>query len=73
MFVKFKIMIMLSLFFNQQYKVKQILIFTTNVQTFSYYYSYKKHCRIICFFQDQLIRGFVNNNLEMFVGDLRGS
>ena len=71
MFVKFKIMIMLSLFFNQQYKVKQILIFTTNVQTFSYY-SYKKHCRII-FFQDQLIRGFVNNNLEMFVGDLRGS
>ena len=34
MFVKFKIMIMLSLFFNQQYKVKQILIFTTNVQNF---------------------------------------
>ena len=49
MFVKFKIMIMLSLFFNQQYKVKQILIFTTNVQTFSYY-SYKKHWRIIYFF-----------------------
>ena len=70
MFVKFKIMIMLSLFFRTQplLAIQTTLIFTTNVQLFHSLQSIRKY-----FFQDQLIRGFVNNNLEMFVGDLRGS
>ena len=71
MFVKFKIMIMLSLFFGHSHAlaIQTTLIFTTNVQLFHSLQSIRKYL----FFQDQLIRGFVNNNLKMFVGDLRGS
>ena len=69
MFVKFKIMIMLSLFFRTPLAIQTTLIFTTNVQLF---HSLQSIIRKY-FFQDQLIRGFVNNNLKMFVGDLRGS
>ena len=70
MFVKFKIMIMLSLFFRTPLAIQTTLIFTTNVQLFHSLQSIRKYF----FFQDQLIKGFVNNNnLKMFVGDLRGS